>query len=424
MTRRTLLATAALAQAQTNKEIRIGILGAGARGIDCLRITLTQPNIRVAAVCDINEASATRAQQLVETATSRRPTPYTRGSEDYKRMLDSPEIDAVLIMTPQTQHAAQAVYAMNAGKHVGSETPAAYSVDECWALVEAKEKTGRSYMLLENYPWSRTRMMILNMAHTGAFGELTYGEGSYIHDTRALAYEAGGKLSWRGDVARNNRGDVYPTHGLGPVSLWMGINRNDRYTTLVSMDTGNKGLTSYATERWGKDHPAAKPGFFQKGDTTITLLRSANEKMVALRYESASTRPAGRCETLNGTKGAYDGNAAAELVYLQGKSPNERWEPITNYRAAYEHPYWKKDGELAASTGHGGGDYFVLREFYRSVLEDREPPIDIYDAVTWSAVLPLSSQSIRSGNKSIELPDFTRGKWKGRKFTGFGIGTA
>lgn len=422
MTRRTLFAASAAALAQTSaRELRVGVLGAGARGTECLRISLRIPGVRIAAVCDIDEGRATKAQQLVETATGRRPTPYTRGPEDYKRMLDSDEIDAVLVMTPQTQHAAESIYAMNAGKHVATETPAAYTIDECWALVETKEKTGRRYMLLENYPWSRTRMMILNIAHRGGFGELTYGEGSYIHDTRYLAYEAGGTLSWRGQVARNHRGDVYPTHGLGPVSLWMGINRGDRYATLVSMDTGTRGLQSYARERWGKDHPAAQPGYFQKGDTTITLLRTANEKLVNLRYESGSTRPAGGWESLNGTHGAYDGSPASESIYLHSRSPSERWEPLAKYRDEFDHPYWRKDGALAASTGHGGGDYFVMREFYRALLEDREPPIDVYDAVTWSAVLPLSSQSIRNNNRALDFPDFTRGQWRSRPLTGFGV---
>jgi hypothetical protein len=137
--------------------------------------------------------------------------------------------------------------------------------------------------------------------------------------------------------------------------------------------------------------------------------------MVALRYESASTRPFGGWESLNGTKGAYDGSPSGEMLYLHGRSPNERWEPLTKYRDEFDHPFWKRDGETASGTGHGGGDYFVLREFYRAVAEDREPLIDVYDGATWSAILPLSGQSIREGNKSLGMPDFTRGRWKARK---------
>lgn len=415
------LAGAASLAGAPPKPIRVALLGAGSRGVDMMRISLGLPGVEITAVCDIDEGRATRAQQVVEQKTGRRPAPFTRGADDYKRMLDRSDVDAVLVMTPQNQHAPQSIYAMNAGKHVASETPVAYTIDECWQLVQAKEKTGRRYMLLENYPWSRTRMMVLNMAHTGVLGELTYGEGSYIHDTRNLAYEADGSLSWRGEIARKYRGDVYPTHGLGPVSLWLGINRGDRYTTLVSVDTGTKGLQAYARERWGTDHPAARSGFFQKGDTTITVLRSANEKMVVLRYESGSTRPAGGWESLNGTKGSYDGSPTGESVYIEGQSPAHRWEPLEKYRARYEHPYWRADGQTASQTGHGGGDYFVMREFYRAIAEDREPAIDVYDGVTWSAVLPLSGESIRGGNRPVEFPDFTRGRWKNRRLDGFGV---
>jgi predicted dehydrogenase len=417
-----LLSGLAAAAAAAEKPLRVAVLGTGSRGTDMIRISLRLPGVRIAAVCDVSEASATRAQTVVEQATGQRPVPFTRGTEDYKRMLDSAEIDVVLVMTPQNQHAAQSIYAMKAGKHVGSETPVAYTLDECWELIETKERTGRRFMLLENYPWSRTRMMVLHMAHTGVFGDLTYGEGSYIHDTRNLAYEKDGSLSWRGEIARKYRGDIYPTHGLGPVSLWLGINRGDRYTTLVSMDTGTRGLQAYARERWGKDHPAAQTGFFQKGDTTVTMLRSANEKMVLLRYESGSTRPMGGWESLNGTKGSYDGSPAGESIHLAGRSPAHTWERLDKYRDEYDHPFWKRDGTAASATGHGGGDYFVLREFYRAVAEDREPPIDVYDGVTWSAVLPLSGDSIRQGSKALDFPDFTRGRWKQKKLTGFGIG--
>jgi predicted dehydrogenase len=410
----------ALAAAGGN-EIRVAVLGVGSRGMGMLRQSLRMPDVRIAAVCDISEARATEAQNLVEEATGQRPAPYTRGPEDYRRMLERDDVDAVLIMTLQDQHAPQAIHAMEAGKHVGSETPSAYSIDECWALVEAKEKTGRRYMLLENYPYSRTRLMVLNMAHGGAMGEITYGESSYIHDTRSLAYEPDGSLSWRGRIARQHRGDIYPTHALGPVSLWMGINRGDRLATMVSMDTGNKNLQTYARDRFGPSHPAAQPGFFAKRDTTITLIRSENEKLIVLRYDSGSNRPAGGWEQLQGTRGAYDGSPGAELLYLEGRSPENRWEPLARYREEFEHPFWRSEGAQAQSSGHGGGDYFVLREFYRALAEDREPPIDVYDGAAWSAVLPLSGQSIREGNRTLAIPDFTRGQWKQRKLTGFGI---
>jgi predicted dehydrogenase len=400
--------------------IRTALLGAGSRGIAMLRHSLTLPGVRFTAVCDIDESRATRAQKIVEDATGRRPESYTRGSEDWKRMVDSGGVDAVLIMTPQQQHGLQAVYAMKAGKHVASETPPIYTIEEAWELVETKEKTGRRYMLLENYPYARTRMMILNMAHRGAFGDVTYGEASYIHDTRNLAYEKDGSLSWRGRIAKTVRGDVYPTHALGPVSLWMGIHRGDCFASLTSVDSDTRGLQSYAREHFGTSHPAAQPGFFSKRDCTITLLKSVNGKLAILRYDSGSPRPAMGWESLQGTKGSYDGSPSAELIYLEGRSPPDKWEPLDQYRAEYEHPFWKQHGSDAAKTGHGGGDFFVMREFFRALAEDREPPIDVYDAATWGSVISLSAKSIAE-RKTVEIPDYTRGKWKERRFTGFGI---
>lgn len=423
LSRRCFLAAgaASVAAAPIDKEIRVAVLGAGSRGIGMMRISLGHPAVRITAVCDIVEANATRAQRIVEESKGYSPAAYTRGPEDWKRMLERDDIDVVLVMTPQDQHAPQSIHAMEAGKHVGSETPSAYTLEECWALVETKEKTGRRYMLLENYPYTRTRMMVLHMAHAGVFGDVTYGESSYIHDTRRLAYEKDGSLSWRGRIARRHRGDLYPTHGLGPVSLWMGIHRGDRYVTMVSMDTGNRSLQEYAREHFGESHPAAQPGFFQKGDVTITMLRTANEKMVVLKYDTGSARPFGGWEALQGTRGAYDGSPGAESIYLAGRSPHERWEPLAKYRDEFEHPFWRQDGAVAEKAGHGGGDYFVLREFYRAIAEDREPPIDVYDGAAWSAVLPLSGRSIREGNRPVDIPDFTRGRWRERKLYGFGI---
>jgi predicted dehydrogenase len=383
-------------------------------------ISLALKMARITAVCDVSEAAATRAQRMVEKMGGTTPAPYTRGPEDYKRMLERQDVDAVLIMTPQNVHAQQSIDAMLAGKHVGSETPTAYTVEDNWRLVETKEKTGRRFMLLENYPYARTRMMILNMAHGGAMGEITYGESSYIHDTRNLAFEKDGTPSWRGQIARGHRGDVYPTHGLGPIALWMGVNRGDRLATMFSMDSGTKSFQSYAAEAFGKEHPAAKPGYFQRHDNTITLVRTENEKLIVLRYDPGSNRPAGGWEALQGTKGSYDGSPSAELVYLEGRSPQHKWEPLAKYRDQYDHPWWKDLASQAEATGHGGGDYFVMREFYRALIENREPPIDVYDGAAWSSMLPLSAKAIQEG-KAQEVPDYTRGKYKMRKLEGFGI---
>jgi len=418
--------------APVSREIRLGIIGTGVRGLYLTERALKYPGIKVTAVCDIVEERAKRAHDLVEQAGGYRPASYTRGPQDYKRLLERDDVDAVLVLTPWNQHAAQSIAAMLAGKHVGSETPPAWTLDECWELVETKEKTGKRYMLLENYPYTRSRMTILNMAHQGVFGEITYGECSYIHDIRFLNFDTAkagswsfkkdGSLLFRGEVSRDTRGDLYPTHGLGPMSLWMGINRGDRLVSIVSMDNGTKSSQAYIVENFGKEHYAAKAGFFKMRDTTVSLIRTAKEKMIVLRNDMCSPRPAGSWAELQGTKGSYDDSPGGEVVYLEGRSPSHRWEPLAKYQGEFEHPFWRKEGELASKAEHGGGDYFVLREFFSALAEDREPPIDVYDAVAWSAILPLSGDSMNKGNNPLEIPDFTKGAWKSRKMDKFGIG--
>ena len=419
------------ARSAASKEIRLGIIGTGVRGLYLTERALEHAGIKVTAVCDIVEERAKRAQEIVRGRAGNLPAAYTRGPEDYKRLLEQDDVDAVLVLTPWNQHAAQSVAAMRAGKHVGSETPPAWTIDECWELVETKEKTGKRYMLLENYPYTRSRMTILNMAHQGDFGEITYGECSYIHDIRFLNFDTAkagswsfkkdGSLLFRGEMSRDTRGDLYPTHGLGPMSLWMGINRGDRLASIVSMDNGTKSSQAYFVQNFGKEHYAAKAGFFQMRDTTVSLIRTAKERVIVLRNDMCSPRPAGSWAELQGTKGSYDDSPGGEVIYLEGRSPSHRWEPLAKYQSEFEHPFWRRDGELASKTGHGGGDYFVLREFFSALAEDREPPIDVYDAATWSAILPLSGQSLDQGNRSLEIPDFTKGAWKHRKLTGFGL---
>lgn len=205
------------------------------------------------------------------------------------------------------------------------------------------------------------------------------------------------------------------------MSLWVGINRGDRLVSMVSMDNSSKSSQAYVIEHFGKDHYAARDGFFEMRDTTVTLIRTAKERMVTLRNDMASPRPFGGWTQLQGTKGSYDASPGGHFIYLEGRSPEHTWEPLDKYKAEFEHPFWRREGEIAAKTAHEGGDYFVLREFYKALAENREPPIDVYDAATWSVILPLSGESMRKGNQALEIPDFTRGAWKTRKLTGFGI---
>lgn len=390
---------------------RLGFIGVGGRGAYLLRLSLGLKEVEVRAICDIKEAHLRRAQDIVENLRGNSPAGYSAGPKDYRRLLGRNDIDAVVIATPMQVHAEMSVDALRAGKHAFSEVAAACTLDECWALVEAVEETGRLYMLAENYCYTRSNMIVLNMVQQGVFGDITYAECGYVHDCRAIKFEPDGSLTWRGELARDNIGNLYPTHSLGPVAQWMGINRTDRLVSLVAMTTRQASIERYAAMRFGKDSPAAKVKF-AVGDSTSTLIRTANGAVVDLRYDTASARPHPTTTylTLQGLKASYE--SRDDRIWIEGMSKHVAWEPLSTYAEKYEHPQWKMWQEEAEKTGHGGTDFFPIREFIGAIRTGGPSPVNVYDAVTWSSIIPLSAASIRAGGKPVDIPDFTRGKWK------------
>lgn len=397
-----------LAQAGDAKKVRIGFIGVGDRGTGLLRITLRLPNVEVPGVCDVVPAHASRAQDLVEKALGKRPEAYEKGPEDYRRLLSRGDIDAVVLGTPQELHAPMTIDAFKAGKFVGAEVPACTTMDECHAMIKAHRETKTGYMLLENYIYSSYVMQVQRMADEGLFGDLTYGYGSYIHEIRGMKYNKDGTLTWRGRNVEKTKGIVYPTHAVGPVCRWMGVDgTKDRMATLVAMDSKSLATQAFAAQKFGPDSEAAKTTI-ENGDTNIALVRTTQGRLIEVRYDTASPRPSGMGEyQLQGTKGAYNSAFGQRNVYLEGKSPNHKWEPLEKYKDEYEHPYWKQDGATAKTTGHGGGDWFVMRDFVDAVRSGKSP-IDLYDAVAWTAIRPLSEASIRAGGKPVEVPDFRK----------------
>jgi predicted dehydrogenase len=390
---------------------RLGYIGVGGRGTYLLRLSLGIQEVEVSAICDINEANLNRAIQIVQEARGAKPSGYSAGPTDYRRLLSREDVDAVVIATPMQLHAQMAVDSLRAGKATLSEVAAACTLDECWALVEAVEETGRLYMLSENCCYLRSCMMILNMAQQSVFGDITYAECGYVHDCRQIKFNSDGSLTWRGELARDNIGNLYPTHSLGPVAQWMGINRKDRLVSLVAMSTRQASIERYAALHFGENSPAARVKF-AVGDSTSTLIRTANGALIDLRYDTSSARPYPTTTyyALQGLKASYD--SRGEQIWMEGFSPTLAWEPLTKHAEKYEHPKWRSWQKEAEKTAHGGTDFFVVREFIEAVRAGGPSPVDVYDAVTWSSIMPLSAESIRSGGKPVEIPDFTRGKWR------------
>lgn len=367
----------------------------------------------LAAVCDSDESVLDGWRQQYPSARS-----YGR----FEELLDDDEVDAVLLATPLQLHARQAIAALKAGKHVLSEVTAANTLDECWELVETVEATGQTYMLAENYCFMRPNLMVENIAGQGRFGRVTHLEGAYVHDCRTLYHRDDGSLTWRGELRTSQDCVYYPTHSLGPVARWLRAANGpeDRLDTLVAFTSAHPSVRKYFAERFGDEHPGARDDFWQQGDTATALIRTSLGTLITIRVDSMSPRPHNMTHyALQGSSGAYlsarhDGEDP--LVWLEGYSPGAsgddpatppaEWESLWTHTAKFEHPLWDEHLAEATEAGHGGGDFFVLDEFVQAIRAGRKPAIDVYDAVTWSCVAPLSAQSVAAGGAPVAFPDF------------------
>ncbi|MCI0720691.1 MAG: Gfo/Idh/MocA family oxidoreductase [Acidobacteria bacterium] len=404
-------AEAKTAPGNNAKKIRIGIIGVGGRGTGFLKASLQMGAVDVPALCDIRPEAVQQGADLVQKSLGYKPEAYTKGPTDYKRMVVRDDIDAVFVTTPTVWHGPMAVDSLHAHKWVFSEVPACNTLEEGWEIVKAAEQSNAGYFLAENYCFMRDNMMVLNMVEKGIFGTLTFAECGYIHEARTLQFNEDGSLTWRGELNSSKTliGNTYPTHSLGPVSQWLGITRGDRLTHCTSMMSRSATFREYATQRFGPNSTGAKASW--NGDTCNTLIQTESGMVIHLRFDIASPRPHNLTfYTLQGTGASYDDEAG---MYIDGKSNG--WESISGYYAQYDHPYWLKHSEQAKSAGHGGGDYFILQHFYRCIRENSTPGIDVYDAVTWSSLIPLSAKSILEKAAPQEIPDYTRGKWKVRR---------
>ncbi|MGI8907282.1 MAG: Gfo/Idh/MocA family protein [Candidatus Sumerlaeaceae bacterium] len=405
--------------AEEGKKIRIGFVGVGSRGTGLLKQMLLHPEVEVPAICDIDENHLNAALAIVEKALGKKPEGFSKGPEDFKRMVVRDDIDAVLVATPPEFHAPVAVASMNAGKAVGSEVPACVTLDECWELVETQKKTGATYMLLENYCYSKPVMQVLSIVQAGLFGDLTYGEGSYIHEVRSLKYtKDGSALTWRGKGVAEKAGNVYPTHAMGPVCQWMEINKKDRLTTLVAMDSKSAAPQQWAARKFGPDSVAAKTKILS-GDVSQVLIRTEKGRMIRIHYDTSSPRPGGNGQySLQGTTGSYLSSFGQHKVYFEGRSPEgvdpekfaeqeHGWQELAAYENEFKHPYWRDRGTEAQKAGHGGGDFFVVTDFL-DAIRTKKSPIDVVDAATWTVVRPLSAESVAAGGKPMDVPDFSK----------------
>ena len=401
------------AAAADSPPLRAGMVGVGARGYGLLRTLLAIPGVEIRALCDIDEGRLTRAQDAVVAAKRPRPDGYGRNQVDYRRLCERDDLDLVLIATPWKLHTPVAVHAMTAGKHAAVEVPAADTVDDCRQLVETTEKTRRQCVMLENCCYFRNVMMVQVMLRRGLLGELIHCEAGYQHDTRSLDFDGKGDLSWRGQEYVNRNGNLYPTHAVGPIGQWANVNRGDRFDYLVSMSSKSRGLNLYAAEHFGAEHPRARQPYTQ-GDVNVTLLRTRGGITVVLYFDTQSPRPYDLIYRVQGTRGIYSGTRGE--IYVEGRSPEtDAWEKIDAYQKEFDHPLWTRDGAAAQDSGHGGADYVMLHRLVEAFRQGISFDVDVYDAATWSAIIPLTERSVAHRSRPVDVPDFTRGAWKHRR---------
>ncbi len=407
------LAAGSASAASADAPLRIGFVGTGGRGTGLIRNLLKIDGVQIPALGDINEERLANAQSLVEAAGQAKPAGYSRGERDYERLCERDDLDLVINATPWKWHTPIAVAAMKAGKHAATEVPAAQTVDECWELIETAEKTGKQCALLENDCYYRHVLFTLNIIRAGLLGEVLFAEGGYMHDIRDVKFGVGRRGEpWRLEESVARDGNLYPTHPLGPIAWWMDINRGDRFAHLTSMSSKARTLKRYATKQFGADDTRAKRDY-ALGDVNTTLIRTEQGRTISLYHDTNTPRVKEHLIRVQGTKGVY--NDMLNKIYIEGRSPEpHRWESADEYKKQYDHPLWKAQESAAEGSGHGGIDYMLLYRLVKNLRAGKPLDIDVYDAATWSVIVPLSEESVANRSRTVDVPDFTRGKWKHR----------
>lgn len=407
--------------------LRFGFIGTGSRCQEHINNVLGIQGNKIVAICDIQKGPLEKTLKHIAKFNVPEPKVYTGGEREFEKMLNNEEFDCVIIASPWEWHVPMAVAAMKAGvPYVGVEVSAANTVEECWDLVNVSEATGSHLNILENVCYRRDVMAALRMVREGLFGEMIHGTCGYQHDLRDVkfndgihyTYQEGGELrmgptayaeaQWRTQHSVTRNGDIYPTHGIGPVANCLNINRGNRFLSLTSMATQSRGLHNFVVDKGGANHPYAKI-HFNLGDIVTSMIKCANGQTVIVTHDTNLPRPYSLGFRIQGTRGLWmnDGNH----VYVEGQSKPHRWDASDDWFKKYDHKLWSTLELKAKEAGHGGMDYIMMHDFIDAIRNKKPTPMDCYDAAAWSAISGLSEMSIARGGAVVDFPDFTRGQW-------------
>ena len=439
MQRRTFVKNTALASAgfailpsgslfAQDKKVNIGIIGVGLRGLHHLQLLLRRKDAEVIAICDVDDRMLQMATDKIKKFNKPMPKIFKGDPYAWRKLLELKEIDGVIIATPWEWHAPMCIESLDAGKYVGTEVMLGITLEDHWNVVKACERNKGNLMMLENVCYRRDVMAVLNMVRQGMFGELIHMQAGYQHDLRHVKLNDGksnagsgvefgstafSEARWRTHHSVHRNGDLYPTHGIGPLAEMLNINCGNRFLSLSSFATKARGLHNYIVEKGGASHPNAKVEF-KLGDVVTTMIRCVNGETILLQHDTNLPRPYSLGFRVQGTEGLWmDVNSS---LYIEGlsKKPHE-WEDAKPYLEKYDHPLWQRWSKESEGAGHGGMDFFVLHAFIESIKRNTTTPMDVYDAAAWSAITPLSEKSIELGNETVDFPDFTGGQWMYRK---------
>jgi len=390
--------------------VRIGFVGVGLQGTSHVENLVQIPGCRVTAICDVDKARIAIASKVITDAGHPAPKVYDRGPRDFERLCETEELDLVYTATPWEWHVPVMLSAMKNGKHAATEVPAAMSLDDCWAMVEAAEKYQKHCVLQENCNYDRPEMMVYNIVRQGLLGEVIHAEGAYLHDLRSIKFEDRSEGLWRRAWATKVNGNLYPTHGLGPIANCLDNNRGDRFDYMVSMSGPSRGLQDWRKEHVAADSPKQKEKYVC-GDINVSMIKMQSGKTVIVQHSTNLPRPYSRINLVQGTKGLFMGYP--NRLYIEGKSPRrDAWENIDVAKSPYQHPLWAEIEQKAAGAGHGGMDFIEDYRLIKCLNEGKPTDFNVYDAASISAVVGLSVTSVAKNGQPVSFPDFTRGKWK------------
>ncbi|WP_010607226.1 Gfo/Idh/MocA family protein [Pseudoalteromonas maricaloris] len=398
--------------------VRVGFIGVGQRGYGHVKRMSHIDGARIVAICDTHdEVLEKSADYLVRERGLPKPALYRGGDLAYQEMLNRDDIDIVIISTPWKWHAPMAIDTMNSGKHAFVEVPLALTVEEMWQIVDTAERTQKNCMMMENVNYGRDELMVLNMVRQGVFGELLHGEAAYIHELRWQMKEIEHKTgSWRTHWHTKRDGNLYPTHGLGPVSQYMNINRGDRFDYLTSMSSPALGRAAYAKREFPADHERNQLHYIA-GDMNTTMIKTIKGRSIMVQHDTTTPRPYSRHNLIQGTNGVFAGFPNRIALEQGGTKSFHEWDyEMDLWYKQYDHPLWTKMGEEAQRNGgHGGMDFLMFWRMIYCLRNGEALDQDVYDGAAWSVISPLSAQSVANRSESLSIPDFTRGAWKTAK---------